>query len=229
MKRIWLLLLTVAIASACCSSATAAAAADPERFHESFSRPVVVIDVGHGGIDGGTSYQGLLEKNINLEIGKKLYMILRSNGVAAVLNRTGDYALSDENRWLRNPSRHRRDLAQRRQLTEELPTELFVSLHVNWSKRPAYRGPLVLHQDEGRSFLLATLLQQSLNGLYGTNKQVQHGKTFYLLRRVKQPAVIVETGYISNSGDREKLCSSRGQKEIAQAIYAAIQHYLQLT
>lgn len=199
--------------------------ADDSSFRHAFPQPVILIDAGHGGIDGGTSYGDILEKNINLEIGRRLYVILRSHGYETILNRTGDYALSDDNRWLRSRSRHIRDLAQRKQLSKELPSEIVVSLHVNWGKNKSKRGPIILHQTEGRSAFLAASIQNSLNNLYGTSSLPQVGKPFYLLNYVDSPAVIVETGFISNAEDRAMLNSKRGQQKIAEAIYGGIVQY----
>ncbi|MCC3381452.1 N-acetylmuramoyl-L-alanine amidase [Paenibacillus farraposensis] len=196
--------------------------------YHAFAKPVVLIDVGHGGVDGGTSHKGLLEKDINLAIGQKLYLILRSQGYPAVLNRDKDYALSDDNRWHQSKSRHLKDLAQRKSLTEQLPTSLVVSLHVNWAKRADKRGPIVLYQDEGGSYLLAERIQHSLNRLFYTNKETIYGKPFYLLNMIKYPAVIVETGFISNEQDRAMLSADRGQKKIAEAIAEGIIAHLTL-
>ncbi|WP_025720791.1 N-acetylmuramoyl-L-alanine amidase [Paenibacillus sp. 1-18] len=190
--------------------------------YHAFANPVVLIDVGHGGVDGGTSHKNLLEKDVNLAIGQKLYLILRSQGYPAVLNRDKDYALSDDNRWLPSKSRHLKDLAQRKSLAEQLPTSLVVSLHVNWAKRSEKRGPIVLFQDEGSSYLLAQRIQHSLNRLFCMNKETVYGKPFYLLNTIQQPAVIVETGFISNEQDRAMLSADRGQKDIAEAIAKGI-------
>lgn len=194
--------------------------------HAAFRHPVIIIDAGHGGIDGGTSADDLLEKNINLSISQKMYMMLKSRGYAVVLNRDRDYALSDDNTWLKTRSRHLKDLAQRKGLSDELPSDLIVSVHVNWSKREKSHGPVVLHQQEGRSYLLAESIQSSLNTMYQTDRQVEWGKPFYLLNYIKKPAVIVEAGFISNLHDREMLSSSSGQKKIAEAISSGIIYYL---
>ncbi|MBQ4898712.1 N-acetylmuramoyl-L-alanine amidase [Paenibacillus sp. Marseille-P2973] len=196
-------------------------------FRHAFPEPVILIDAGHGGIDGGTSYGDILEKDINLAISRRLYMILRSHGYRTILNRTGDYALSDDNRWLNSRSRHIRDLAQRKELSEQVPSSIVVSLHVNWGRNKAKRGPVVLHQDEARSALLAGSLQHALEDLYDLKRftQPELGKPFYLLKHVDSPAVIVETGFISNAEDRAMLISTRGQQKIAEAIYAGIAEY----
>ncbi|WP_240353410.1 MULTISPECIES: N-acetylmuramoyl-L-alanine amidase family protein [Cohnella] len=184
----------------------------------------VLIDAGHGGIDSGTHYKEVMEKDINLAIARKLYLILRSHGVRAVLNRTGDYALSDENRWHR-ASRHSRDLSQRGSLTEEIEARTFVSIHVNWSPKGSKRGPLVIHQKEGRSALLASFIQQSLNRQQNTKRLPQAGGKYYVLNRIRVPSVIVETGFLNHAGDRAMLTSSHGQTRVAAAIAEGIFAY----
>lgn len=186
----------------------------------------VLIDAGHGGIDGGTHWGDIMESNINLAISRKLYLLLRSRGVRAVLNRTGDYALSDDNRWHASRSRHRRDLSQRRGLSEDIEAGLLVSIHVNWSPKSAKRGPLVLYRpDDRRGALLAALLQDSLNRRLSARYLPKPADSFYLLNRVKVPSVIVETAFLSNPDDRELLTSRRGQTRIAEAIAAGILAY----
>ncbi|MBH5316958.1 N-acetylmuramoyl-L-alanine amidase [Paenibacillus sp. GSMTC-2017] len=191
----------------------------------SLPHTTVIIDVGHGGIDGGASHGDLLEKDINLAIAGKLYLLLRSQGIPAIMNRTDDYALSDDNHWHNSKSRHRKDLSQRRQLTEEIDSELLVSLHVNWGKNSSRRGPLVLHQESGESALLAFCIQDALNRQQSSNALPKLGNPFYLLRRVEQPSVIVEMGFISNQADRDMLTDSRSQLQVAGAIASGIRQY----
>jgi N-acetylmuramoyl-L-alanine amidase len=185
-----------------------------------------MIDAGHGGVDSGTQFGKVTEKEINLAIARKLYLLLGASGIRSVLNRTGDYALSDDNRWFPSPSRHKRDLSQRSQLTKEIDTRLMVSLHVNWSKKPDTRGPVVLHQNEGQSALLAFCIQDALNRQQNTRFLPKVGQPYYLLNVVKQPAVIVEMGHLSHDGDRDMLTDPRKQLEIAAAIAAGIRSYL---
>ncbi|MEK0315762.1 N-acetylmuramoyl-L-alanine amidase family protein [Cohnella sp. 56] len=184
----------------------------------------VLIDAGHGGIDGGTHSGDIMEKDINLAISRKLYLILKSRGMHAVLNRTGDYALSDDNRWLRS-SRHQRDLSQRKSLASDIGAGIFVSVHVNWSKRKQVHGPVVLHRLEARSALLASLIQDSLNRQQHTNIPPVAGDQFYVLKQAGPPSVIVETGFISNAGDLRMLTDSAGQTAVATAIANGIAAY----
>ncbi|MWV43762.1 N-acetylmuramoyl-L-alanine amidase [Paenibacillus sp. HJL G12] len=200
--------------------------AEEVKEHPAFPRDLIIVDAGHGGIDGGTSFQHYLEKDINLAIAQKVFMLLRSQGYHAVLNRTGDYALSDDNHWLGSRSRHLRDLAQRKELSQQIPTLIVVSLHVNWGRNTSKRGGLVLFQDEGRSVLLASAIQQQLDQLYGNKGFIKHGRPFYLLNQIADPAVIVETGFLSNAEDRAMLTDRRGQLKIAKAIADGISYYL---
>ena len=188
--------------------------------------PLVLIDAGHGGIDGGTSYGDLLEKDVTLALSKRLFLLLRSDGFHAVLNRTGDYALSDDNRWLRSRSRHMRDLAQRKELAETLPATAVVSIHVNWARSASSSGPVVLYREEGQSYLLARSIQDQLNRLYGTKTFPKPGKPFYLLNKITAPTVIVEAGFISSPSDRARLTSSDGQNDIAEAIAEGVAAFL---
>ncbi|MDR9854344.1 N-acetylmuramoyl-L-alanine amidase [Paenibacillus sp. VCA1] len=226
LKPVFFALMAFALAYP--SSAQAKSQKRPEEVkeHPAFTRDVIIIDAGHGGIDGGTSFQNILEKDINLAIAQKVFMLLRSKGYHAVLNRTGDYALSDENHWLGTKSRHLRDLAQRKELSQQIPTLVVVSLHVNWGRNTAKRGGLVLFQNEGRSVMLASAIQDQLDQLYGFKGNIQHGRPFYLLNQIADPAVIVETGFLSNAGDRAMLTDRRGQLKIAKAIANGINYYL---
>lgn len=188
---------------------------------------MILIDAGHGGIDGGTSFGTILEKDITLAISRRLFLLLRSDGFDAILNRNGDYAPSDENRWLRSKSRHLRDLAQRKELAETLPANIVVSIHINWARSPSKHGPLVLYrQEEGRSFMLARSIQDQLNNLYQMKSSPIPGKPFYLLNKITATTVIVEAGFVSSPMDRAKLCSPKGQQEIAEAIANGIVAYL---
>lgn len=203
----------------------APAARPPEHARLTLPAAGVLIDAGHGGIDGGAHWNDIMEKDVNLAIARRLYLILRGRGIVAALNRTGDYALSDENRWHR-ASRHRRDLSQRGALPHEIETLLLVSIHANWSPGGGGHGPIVLYQPEGRSVLLAECVQDSLNRLYGTRKRIRPGDAYYLLRKADIPSVIVEAGFLNDEGDRRLLASPAGQTRIASAIAEGIQLYL---
>lgn len=188
----------------------------------------VVIDIGHGGIDGGTSYQGYLEKDINLAIGLTLYEELKRRSYNVAVTRIRDYALSDDNRERRRRGRHLADLSQRKLIADALQPRAFISLHVNWAKNKKRRGPIVIYQASAKSYTLARTIQRHLNDFYGLDNRVMRGKTYFLLNHLEMPSVIVEVGYISNDEDRQLMTAAKTQKEIAASIAAAIEEYLLL-
>lgn len=186
----------------------------------------ILIDVGHGGIDGGTSHNTLLEKDLNLEIARKLYTELTAKNYRVVINRTGDYALSDDNFWKKIRSRHRRDLVQRKEIVNRLKPKVMISLHVNWASRKSESGGVVLYQNNDDSKRLAKSIQNCLNHLYERDHVPVYGKTFFLLKHSQVPSVIVEMGFISNSGDRHRLTNSKLQEELAKALASGVEQYL---
>lgn len=188
--------------------------------------PDVVIDAGHGGVDGGTSHGIVLEKSINLAVASRLYTELHKKGIPTVVTRSRDYALSDDNKWLRS-TRHRRDLAQRVEIANRLRPHYFVSLHVNWSASRAKSGPLVIYQKSNeKSKLLALELQAALNKVYGSSTNPEPGRKYFLLKNTRSPAVIVEMGYMSNGRDRALLTSPAFQQKLAEAMGTAMEKLL---
>jgi N-acetylmuramoyl-L-alanine amidase len=200
----------------------------PSQVHaESIIPCDVLIDVGHGGIDGGTSKDGILEKDINLAIAKKLYVQLSNDGFTTKLTRSVDIALSDENPS-RFGSRHLRDLQRRKWIVNAVQPQLLISLHVNWSRKKNYRGPIVLHQQRNKeSYRFAEIAQKHLNNLYGTQRRTVIGKTYFLLNRIQVPSVIVEMGFMSNPKDLALLKEEKTRERISQALGKAVKEYFQ--
>ncbi|WP_274470744.1 MULTISPECIES: N-acetylmuramoyl-L-alanine amidase family protein [unclassified Paenibacillus] len=188
----------------------------------------VLIDVGHGGIDTGARFGKYDEKDMNLAISKKTYKLLQKRGYRVVINRTEDYALSTDNKWSVG-SRHRKDLAQRSGIANTIKPKMMLSMHINWSGKPDRRGPLVFHQNQSESILLANLLQNSLNRVYGTEDLPILGKKYYVLRNTKCPSVIIEFGFISNKSDRKLLNSSHHQAKLAEAVARAVDQFFAMT
>ncbi|MEC0225541.1 N-acetylmuramoyl-L-alanine amidase family protein [Paenibacillus alba] len=188
----------------------------------------VLIDVGHGGIDSGTLVGKYEEKDLNLAISKKTYKLLTKKGYRVVINRTKDYALSEDNKWSYG-GRHRKDLAQRSGIANTVKPKMMLSLHINWSRKPTSRGPIVIYQNQSESILIAQLLQESLNRVYGMEELPILGKKYYVLKNTKCPTVIVELGFLSNKTDRKLLTSAHHQAKLAEAITQAVERYFAMT
>lgn len=125
------------------------------------SGKVIVIDAGHGGVDGGASASGILEKDINLAVALKLRDVINSDGNTAVLTRD-----SDEVKLLNNTSGKyvkKDDLLYRLSLIEDSGADLFISIHMNKFENPKYSGAQVFYsQNSEDSKKLGELIQASL-------------------------------------------------------------------
>ncbi|HLS53497.1 MAG TPA: N-acetylmuramoyl-L-alanine amidase [Tissierellaceae bacterium] len=194
------------------------------------SKRIIVVDPGHGGIDGGTHYGEILEKDINLAIGLKLRDQLIKKGAKVNMTRERDASLED---YISNGSRHSRDLKARVGIIDASKADIFVSIHVNHIKNVNRMGPIVFYYEKsqkGKS--LAEAIQKQLNKLSEYKKEgieinrIPMTGDYYILKNTKVPGVIIETGFISNQIDRSLLQDEGHQEEIIELIIKGIIAYL---
>jgi N-acetylmuramoyl-L-alanine amidase len=187
-------------------------------------RRVIVIDPGHGGIDGGTSSGDLLEKDVNLRMGHILREVLEARQYQVVMTRTDD---SDVSHFVPNgASRYRRDLKGRVRLVGRVRPISLISIHVNWHKDSWHRGAIVYYQNgETDSRLLAEAIQEELNAIQPVKRQVR-AADFYVLRNTNAPAVLVELGFISNPEDRRLMQDAAYLTKQAEAVRAGLEVFL---
>lgn len=199
----------------------------------SFTDPksgIVVIDPGHGGVDGGTNQDGILEKDINLAIAKKLRSDLEGKGYKVVMTREEDVSLDglDDS----NSSRHQRDLNARLHIINNSNAQLFISIHINCNRnRPATDGSIVFYSDKyPQNRQLAYLLQRSFNSMIvdGVARTVHDPQlsNFFLLKHSSVPGVIAETAFISNAAERKHLTEESFQEQLAKAMSVGVEKYL---
>lgn len=179
-------------------------------------RPVIVLDPGHGGIDGGTHLNGrILEKDLTLQLARAMTPLLEASGFRVVLTRTADYALAPGD----DDASVRRDLEERLRITLDARAAALVSLHVNAARDSRLRGPIVFYQfgdEPGRRLALA--VQASLNAVFppaARNEALP--ADFFLLARAGRPAVLVEFAFLTNPADRTLLLSPQGRQQLAAA------------
>ena len=188
---------------------------------------LVVIDPGHGGIDGGTSNRGILEKNINLRMGHILRQVLENNHYRVIMTRTDD---SDVTNFVPpGGSRYQRDLRGRVRLVGRVQPCSLISIHVNWHQETWRSGAIVYYQEgETSGRLLAELIQKELNTIQKTQRQVRSAN-FYVLRNTNAPAVLIELGFISNPEDLKAMQDDTWLTRQAEAIMVGLEIFLQQT
>ncbi|HEY8498640.1 MAG TPA: N-acetylmuramoyl-L-alanine amidase [Limnochordales bacterium] len=185
---------------------------------------VFVVDPGHGGIDGGCSAAGYLEKDVVLAVGLELARRLREAGARVGLTRVDDMELGHMNP--RPGSRYQRDLAMRVAVSRRLGPDLQLSLHVNASRSPEMSGAMVFYQP-GRadSRRVAAALLDALRQVTPGNQNAVLPGDFYVLKRAASSAVLVELGFLTSPRDRPVLVSPEGQRRLADALFRALLRY----
>ncbi len=162
----------------------------------------VIIDAGHGGIDGGAvAVDGTVEKDINLRIALKVRDILEFLGVNTVMTRETDISIHDAGvEGIRQQKIS--DIRNRTKLTKETKNAVYVSIHQNHYSRSEYKGTQVFYSPNNpRSEILAGILQDEfVSVLQPQNKRKikKSGTEIYILYHAECPAVMIECGFLSS-------------------------------
>lgn len=173
---------------------------------------VIYIDPGHGGLDPGTVYQDIYEKNINLNISLALKKELEEKGATVYMTRDGDYDLSRPNATFRKKS----DFDNRISLINNTKPDLYLSIHQNYLKDVSYFGPQVFYTPSNIKF--ASIMQKALNDELKDTRKIKQMPDIYMYEKLKSPGLLIECGFLSNAADRKKLTDKKHQELIAKAI-----------
>jgi N-acetylmuramoyl-L-alanine amidase len=181
-------------------------------------RPIV-IDPGHGGLDGGTNVPTLLEKDVVLDVALRTRTFLEQAQIPVLLTRSTDVDLGGKH----DGGRLRRDLNYRIRLANHCRAALMLSLHVNSTGNQAERGMIIFYQGSRLSRDAAYFFDQTLrSGQLHNRQESPYPRTdFAVLRGTKAPAILVEMGFITNAADRELLSDSVYREIVAQSLSAA--------
>lgn len=202
---------------------------DPAETEQDFT---VLIDAGHGGVDGGAvAGDGTEEKHINLQIALLLEQQLGAMGIRTAMTRTADESIHDSSAQTIREKKVS-DIHNRMQLMEETENCIFVSIHQNKYSDSALSGTQVFYSpNTTASAQLAQTIQTSVRSLLqteNTREIEKSGSSIYLLYYARKPAVLVECGFLSNTAELEKLKEGTYQKQLAFCIAAGILEYLNI-
>lgn len=183
---------------------------------------VIIIDAGHGGIDGGaTSCTGVLERTVNLEISQKLNPLLRMLGYETVMTRQTPDSLATEGETIRQQKRS--DLRNRVDLINRYPHGILVSIHQNQFPDAKFSGPQVFYADTPGSEALAKQMQEQLTHVLapGSRRTCKQADGVYLMNHIACPAVLVECGFLSNPQE-EALLRDKGYQQKLCCVLASV-------
>lgn len=189
----------------------------------------IVIDPGHGGLDGGASVGDVVERDITLSIAHELKKKLEKEGAVIVMTREkdGDAIAEHAPKEKFGTTRQRKmaDLKLRESIAIEAEPDMFLSVHVNAIPDERWRGSQVFYHAEGHEGgeMLAKSIQSSFReNLQNTDREAMAIKGVYLLKKVPMPSVLIETGFISNPEERQLLTDSAYRTKVADAIVEGI-------
>jgi N-acetylmuramoyl-L-alanine amidase len=214
------------------SAATEQRSAAPSAASGPFA--VVILDPGHGGQDSGAMCGGLLEKDLTLDVARRIDRLLDSEGIATLMTRLGDTYVS---------------LADRAAFANRITNCIFVSIHFNEDNKPVASGVetyYASHQIASSSSLaswlpfvwrplsnspnpesqrLAGFIQEALVArTRAINRGAQPGQ-FFVIANVTSPAVLIEGGFLTNKEDISKLASEDYRDQIAAAVADGVLQY----
>ncbi len=170
----------------------------------------VVLDAGHGGSDYGAIREGINEKDITLDITQRVASILKSKGYKVALTRSDDTYVS---------------LQDRVDFSENETPEIFVSIHVNSAVATEPKG-IETHYYHDYSKELANVVHTHLMKEIDTKDRGLVKSKFYVINHTTVPAILVETGFISNAEERSELVAETRKKKTAKAIAEGIIEYI---
>lgn len=192
--------------------------------------PVIVIDPGHGGADGGAQANGLIEEDVNLAISLTLRDMFELSGFDVVMTRETDISIHDPG-ITGNRKQKTSDLKNRLKIAEARPDTIFISVHQNKFTSAKSRGTQVFYgPNNPLSERLAKLMQNDFaNTLQPENKREHKkaGKNLFLMYQAKCPAVLVECGFLSNTEDARLLSNEEYQNKIAFTILCSVMRFLE--
>ena len=197
-----------------------------ERVTEGTDQKVVVVDAGHGGRDPGkVGVDGCLEKDLNLEIAKKVQAILEQQDIKVIMIRDTDKGLYEE----QTSNKKVQDMKNRCALINETEPDCVVSIHQNSYHEEYVSGAQVFYYSssaEGKA--LAEALQSELISYADpeNHRQAKANDSYYLLKKTEASIAIVECGFLSNWEEAAKLQDDGYQSRVAWAVSMGILTYL---
>lgn len=191
--------------------------------------PTIVVDAGHGGVDGGTTGKaGTSESQLNLTIAKKTEQMLAFCGFRTLMIRDSDISVYTGDCQTISQKKVS-DLKNRVRIINELPSAILISIHQNHFSDESYSGAQAFYGPAEGGKTLAGYLQSALReGVDPHNRRAsKRASSVYLMEKIDCPGVLLECGFLSNPQEENRLNQPEYQKKIACAISVALAQYLQ--
>ena len=225
-QKRWLILMCIAIFAVTVSIA-ATQWGEKQVSNTRFSSLCIVIDAGHGGIDGGVvgNVTAVKESDINLELAKELKKQCALYGIDSVMTRESADGLYGEY----SSGFKKRDMLARQSIIAQSGATLVVSIHQNRHSLRSVCGAQVFYDaNNEKGKLLAQYIQKQLNAEINTVKEREASAgDYYMVKCTTLPSVIVESGFLSNEREEKLLLTQEYRERVAKSILEGILKFLQ--
>ena len=181
---------------------------------------LIVIDPGHGGSDPGARRNGVTEASLALDMAKRLKEVLISRGWQVQMTRDSDVDVYAPNDSARD------ELQARVNIANNAGARIFVSVHVNSFINSGPTGTTTYYS-KASDVPLAQTVERNLANTLGTKDDGIVKSHLYVTLHTVMPAVLVETAFLSNPGDYDRLTSADWRGRVAQSIADGIDQYAQ--
>ena len=189
------------------------------------SRATVIIDAGHGGIDGGAvSCTGAYESHINLQIALKLQDLFNLLGVQTKMIRTEDVSIYTSGQTI--AAKKVSDLKERTRIINSTDNAILISIHQNYFTDDRYSGAQVFYN--GTNSDLAALLQKNFIATINptSHRKIKQSKGIYLMDNITCPAALIECGFLSHPKEECLLRSTMYQQKICSVIASTVSCFI---
>lgn len=180
----------------------------------------VVVDAGHGGVDGGAvgSKSKVAEAGLNLTVAKLVQEKLEQSGIAVLMTRTDENALG--------PGK-KSDMQARKKIMNTEGVDIVVSIHMNKFKDSSVHGAMAFFMpDSEKGQKLAQFVIDAVCASTEQNARKASKADFFMLRESPAPSVLVECGFLSNAVEEQKLLDPDYQEKLADGIVRGVIGYL---
>ena len=185
---------------------------------------IIAIDPGHGGCDpGAIGPTGVTEKSVTLRISMEAKKILEAAGAKVIMTRTSDVEVSPK----KEKASDIEELQARCDIANKAKADIFVCIHMDsFSSREA-RGTTGYYYSKGTasSRRLASLVQASVVRQLNTQSRGAKSCNFYVVRKTRMPATLVEIAFLSNASEEKLLTSAAGVQKAAQGVADGIAEF----
>ncbi len=179
---------------------------------------LIVLDPGHGGSDDGAMHNGLVEKELALDISQRLRSLLLAHGWLVKMTRDSDVDV-----YQPNDSAHD-ELQARCDVANNAGARLFISVHINSFTSSDLNGTTTYYY-KADSFGFADAVHARLAANLPTKDDGIRKENFYVIHHTTAPAILVETAFLSNPGDAQLLHSEAFRQKVASSIAAGVGDY----